>query len=229
MRAARALPGSRLQPSAGQKQLRVARSSAPYIYVLAGPNGSGKSTLAAQLRVEIPGAPKIWINADEIAARLRDETPGNINIALAAAIEADRLRHAALDAARDLITETVMSDGLRWVPFFQKAVARGYRIVLYFVTTRDAAINVARVRARVKRGGHDVPEARIRSRYKKVMEEVLPKILPLTYEAYIFDNSESERSDSSPCLIAVYRDGGLKLRAEARNSAILGWLNGLKR
>lgn len=207
----------------------MARSSTPYIYILAGPNGSGKSTLAAQLRAEIPGAPKIWINADEIAARLRAESSGNTHIALAAAIEADRLRHAALDAGRDLITETVMSDGLRWVPFFQKAAARGYRIVLYFVTTSDAAINVARVRARVAHGGHDVPEARIRSRYKKVMEEVLPMVLPLTYTASIFDNSQSERNNSSPCLIAVYRDGRLRLRAEARDSALRGWLKGLMR
>ena len=139
------------------------------------------------------------------------------------------MRHAALDAGRDFITETVMSDGLRWVPFFQKATTRGYRIVLYFVTTCDAAINIARVRARVARGGHGVPEARIRSRYKKVMEEVLPMVLPLTYAASIFDNSQSERNDSSPCLIAVYRDGRLRLRAEARNNALRGWLTGLMR
>ena len=203
----------------------MARSSPPFLYVIAGPNGSGKSTLAAQLRAEIPGAPKIWINADEIAIRLRDESSDKADKALAAAIEADRLRHAALEAGRDLITETVMSSA-RWAPFFQKAAARGYRIVLYFVTTSDAAINVARVRARVERGGHDVPEARIRSRYKKVMEDVLPSVLPLTHMAYFFDNSGSA---SGKHLVAVYRDGRLRLRAEARGSKLAGWLAGLMR
>ena len=138
----------------------------PTLYVLAGPNGSGKSTLASRLRNAFKG---IWINADEIVARMRAESPGNTNIPLAAAIEADRLRQSALDAGADFITETDMSDEARWLPFFQKAKARGYRITLYFVTTSDPAINVARVRIRVKMGEHAMPEDRIHSRYKKVM------------------------------------------------------------
>jgi len=203
----------------------VAPRSPPTLYVIAGPNGSGKSTLAAQLRAEIATPLGIWINADEIAARMRAESSGNTDKSLAAAIEADRLRHATLDAGRDLITETVMSDA-RWVLFFQKAKARGYRIALYFVTTSDPAINVARVGARVALGGHAVPEERIRSRYEKVMRSVLRRVLPLTNKAYLFDNSGVE---TGMRLIAVYRDGRLILRDEARNSALAGWPAGLMR
>lgn len=203
----------------------MARKPPPTLYVIAGPNGSGKSTLAAQLRAEFATPPGIWINADEIAVRLRAESSGNTDKSFAAALEANRLRHAMLDAGRDLITETVMSD-TRWVLFFQKAKARGYRIALYFVTTSDPAINVARVRTRAALGGHAVPEDRIRSRYDKVMESVLPRVLPLTHKAYLFDNSGVE---SAMRLIAVYRDGRLTLRDEARDSALAGWLAGLMR
>ncbi len=119
-----------------------------------------------------------------------------------------------------------MSDDARWVPFFQKAKAREYRIALYFVTTSDPAINIARVRARVALGGHAVPEERIRSRYEKVMESVLPRVLPLTHKAYLFDNSGVE---TGMHLIAFYRDGRLIRRDEAQSSALAGWLAGLMR
>ena len=188
--------------------------------MIAGPNGSGKSTLAAQLRAEIATSPGIWINADEIAARMRAESSDDGDESLAAAIEADRLRHLALDAGRDLITETVMSD-LRWELFFLKAKGLGYRIALYFVTTSDPTINIERVRTRVALGGHDVPEDRIRSRYDKVMEGVLPRVLPLTDKAYLFDNSGVE---AGMRLIAVYRDGHLMRRDEASSSALGAWL-----
>ena len=156
----------------------MAAESPPTLYVLAGPNGSGESTLAAQLLAAVATPPARWINADEIALRMRAETCDDTDKSLAAAIEADRLRNAALDAGQDLITETVMSDD-RWVLFFEQAKARGYRIALYFVTTCDPAINVARVRTRVALGGHAVSEDRIRSRYAKVMERVLPRVLLL--------------------------------------------------
>ena len=191
--------------------------------MLAGPNGSGKSTLAAQLRQTAGGTAGIWINADEIAARMRTESSGNANYALAAAIEADLLRHAALDAGHDLITETVMSHD-RWVLFFEKAKARGYRIALYFVTTCEPAINVARVRERVASGGHDVPEARIRARYARVMEKVLPRVLPLTDKTYVFDNSSVETGLD---LLAVYAGGVFTLRPAARTSHLHGWLTWL--
>ncbi len=194
-------------------------------YVIAGPNGSGKSTLAAQLRAETATSPGIWVNADEIAARLHAESSGNADQSLAAAIEADRLRHAALDTGQNLITETVMSDP-RWELFFRKAKVRGYRIALYFVTTSDPAINVARVSARVALGGHTVPENRIRSRYDKVMKRMLPLVLPLTDRAYLFDNSGVE---AGMLLIAVYRDGRLIVREEAQVSSLAGWLAALDR
>ena len=178
----------------------------------------------AQLRERFSTSLGVWINADEIAARMQAESRGTVGISLAAAIEADRLRHAALDAGRDLITETVMSDEARWASFFKKARQRGYRVALYFVTTADPEINVARVRTRVAMGGHAVPEERIRSRYRKVMQTVLPGILPLVDKAYLFDNGSVE---AGMRLIAVYREGRVILRDEARDSELAGWLTSL--
>ena len=51
-------------------------------------------------------------------------------------------------------------------------------------------INVGRVATRVKKGGHNVPEEKTRSRYERSLSNLHEAIL-LSDRAYIFDNSES--------------------------------------
>lgn len=75
------------------------------------------------------------------------------------------MRWALLSQRISFIAETVMSDRGRWLRFLGEARANGYRVVLYFVTTQDPAINVHRVTQRVKLGGHPVDPEKIVSRY----------------------------------------------------------------
>jgi predicted ABC-type ATPase len=49
-------------------------------------------------------------------------------------------------------------------------------------------LNVERVRLRVSKGGHDVPEAKIRARWKRSLEQ-LPWFLEQADQAALFDNS----------------------------------------
>ena len=74
--------------------------------------------------------------------------------------------------------------------FMRKAREKGFRIYLYYVSTSSPEINVGRVATRVQRGGHDVPEDKIRSRYYRSLEQ-LHKAILLSDRAYIFDNSGS--------------------------------------
>ena len=41
----------------------------------------------------------------------------------------------------------------------------GFEIVLVYIGTNNVETNLARIRARVLAGGHDVPEADVRRRY----------------------------------------------------------------
>lgn len=67
----------------------------------------------------------------------------------------------------------------------------GYRIYLYFVSTKDVQINIKRVAQRVLQGGHDVPTEKIEKRYIKSLENLYDTI-KLCDRAYLFDNSEEE-------------------------------------
>jgi predicted ABC-type ATPase len=57
-----------------------------------------------------------------------------------------------------------------------------------FVLTASASLNVARIRARVAAGGHDVPEAKVRARYTRSLGN-LPELVALSDIAIVLDNT----------------------------------------
>ena len=85
--------------------------------------------------------------------------------------------------------ETVMSHTSK-LDFMRAAREHGFRIYLYYISTSSPEINVGRVATRVIKGGHDVPEDKIKSRYERSLRNLHEAIL-LSDRAYIFDNSES--------------------------------------
>lgn len=125
----------------------------PVLTIIAGPNGSGKTTMVSQLlRIGTLG---ILVNADDIAASLsrrKGEPASSLDTQWEAAVSAEEMRWALLDQGISFATETVMSDRLRWTRFIEAARLRGYRIVLYFITTVNPSINVKRVEARIRLG-----------------------------------------------------------------------------
>lgn len=108
-----------------------------------------------------------------------------------ASVAADFIRRKLLDARADFTFETVMSSPDK-VTLLAAARARGYRTYLYYVATEDPAINVSRVRQRVRAGGHAVPEDKIVSRYHRSLGLLFDAVRE-TNRAYLFDNSGPER------------------------------------
>ncbi len=107
-----------------------------------------------------------------------------------ASVAADFLRHKLLEAGVSFTFETVMSSPDK-VELLQKAQQKGYRTYLYYVATDDPAINISRVRHRVKMGGHSVPEDKIVSRYERSLH-LLMEAIRHTNRAYLFDNSKHQ-------------------------------------
>ena len=130
---------------------------------------------------------------DEEAACLRF-TDGKLSFyevivnAYFASVAADFLRQKLLEKRISFSFETVMSSPDK-VALLEKAQALGYRTYLYYIATDDPAINVARVRARVHLGGHDLPEDKIVSRYARSLDLLLAAAKH-TNRAYLFDNSQ---------------------------------------
>lgn len=120
----------------------------------------------------------------EASLSLRVPQPHN---AYLASVLADAIRRQLLDEKHTFTFETVMSSGDK-VEFMREARGRGYRVYLYFVATDDPAINVDRVRRRVRQGGHPVPAKKIRERYVRSIGW-MTEACSVAHRAYVFDNS----------------------------------------
>ena len=92
-----------------------------------------------------------------------------------------------LNIVQQFTIETVLSDK-RKLDYIRCAKNLGYRIYLYFISTKDVQINIKRVSQRVAQGGHDVPREKIEKRYAKSLENLYDTI-KLCDRAYLFDNS----------------------------------------
>ena len=65
---------------------------------------------------------------------------------------------------------------------------RGFDVELVYVGTADVKINLDRILDRVAAGGHDVPEADVRRRAKRSIENA-PAAAALCDFVFVFDNS----------------------------------------
>jgi len=149
----------------------------PIVLVFAGPNGSGKTTVTKSISTF-----GTYVNADDlkIEYNLTD---------VEAAKAADVLRNDLLNKGVDFSFETVLSTE-RNLLLMQRAKALGYEVKCIYVLTCDENINILRVRERVKSGGHDVPENKIRGRYHRALA-LLPKVVSVCDNIIIYDNSQT--------------------------------------
>lgn len=113
------------------------------------------------------------------------------------------LRDSLLETCSKFTFETVMSHKEK-LGFIKTAKEKGFRIYLYFVSLEDPSLNIERVASRVELGGHDVPEDKIKQRYKRCMDLLFDAVI-LSDKVYFFDNSYS-----TPKMFALVENGQLQ-------------------
>jgi predicted ABC-type ATPase len=158
----------------------------PVLIIIAGPNGSGKTSITQQILKHEWLEDSIYINPDNIAK----DTFGDWNspeAVMKAAQLATQIREDCIKSGKSLIFETVLSADDK-ITFIQKAKDHGYFIRLFFVGTDSPTINAARIAQRVMEGGHDVPIAKIISRYSKSIANCCVAA-KMADRAYLYDNS----------------------------------------
>jgi predicted ABC-type ATPase len=179
----------------------------PSIYVLAGTNGAGKSSVAgAALRKG--GAD--YFNPDEVT---RDHLAAHPGITLETAnswawTEGTRLLERAIVERRDFTFETTLG-GNTITALLERAVESGLHVHVWYVGLDSPELHLARVRARVAKGGHDIPEAKIRERYDRSRTNLV-RLLPKLNSLHLYDNSEEgdpAREGPKPKLILHVGDG----------------------
>ena len=94
---------------------------------------------------------------------------------------------ASIRAHQTVGVETVLSTS-KYRRLVIEAKARRFEVRIIYILLDSPERNVERVRLRVEKGGHAVPEDKIRERYEKSLDQ-LPWFLDQAEQAWIFDNS----------------------------------------
>jgi len=134
-----------------------------------------------------------YVNADEIAKSL--PAGGGQEIAASRILIKEWERYQA-DRADFAVETTLASRSLAGK--IRRLRAVGYEIRLIFLWLPSADVAIARVKDRVARGGHAIPEATIRRRYAAGLKNLRELYLPLANSSTILYN----REDADPLLVA---------------------------
>jgi predicted ABC-type ATPase len=165
----------------------VAKATGPAcIYVLAGTNGAGKSSVGGAAIREKGGD---YFNPDEATRRIRAANPhvSERDANVAAWQEGKRLLEDAISRRLVFAIETTLG-GETMTALLLRALSEGIEVRMWYVALATPELHIARVRARVARGGHDIPEGRIRERYVRSRVNLI-RLLPQLTELRMFDNS----------------------------------------
>lgn len=159
----------------------------PRIYVLAGVNGGGKSSIGG---AEFRASGADYYNPDETARELMIARPG-LTPAEANA-EAWRIGRTLLERAirehLDFAFETTLG-GNTITRLLAEAAKSGFEILVWYVGLASPELHIERVADRVRRGGHDIPEDVIRSRYQRSRMNLI-QLLPSLASLRVYDNSD---------------------------------------
>ena len=166
----------------------MAESASPAgIYVLAGTNGAGKSSLIGAV-IERQGVE--FYNPDAAARRIRERAPAMspTEANSAAWHQGRRLLERAIAERLTFAFETTLG-GATITALLERALAAGLEVRVWYVGLATPELHLARVRARVARGGHDIPEADIRRRFHDGRLNLV-RLLPRLTELRVYDNSQ---------------------------------------
>lgn len=184
----------------------------PRLLVLAGTNGAGKSSIGGAFLRQSGGA---YFNPDEVARAMRAADPSLDAVAANGRAWAvgRRLLEEALRDRRDFAFETTLG-GRTIAALLHAAARRGFEVRIWYAGLATPELHVARVAARVRGGGHDIPEDTIRRRYDASRRNLIA-LLPRVTELTVHDNS----AESDP---AAGRAPRPTLVLHVRRSTILG-------
>ena len=158
----------------------------PRLYIISGCNGAGKTTASYSLLPEMLDC-KEFVNSDEFAKSHSPFDPSQ------ASIQASRYMllkvRYLLKRNEDFAVETTLATRtlLKIVKAAQDA---GYTVTLLYFWLNSPELAIARVKARVATGGHNIPEETIRRRYNVGIDYFFNIYAPISERWILADNSQ---------------------------------------
>lgn len=184
------------------------------IIVIAGVNGAGKSSVVG---ATIRAAGGAYFNPDEETRALLEDRP-ELTRAAANALAwqlGKRGLERAIETNADFTFETTLG-GATITRLLERAADNGLEVIMRYVGLDSAERHIARVAARVRRGGHHIDDSRIRQRYSASREHLV-RLVPRLSELIVYDNSAerdpNERKAPAPTVLLEMENGRIRFVA----------------
>lgn len=192
----------------------------PTILVAAGTNGAGKSSIVQPFIERAGGA---YFNPDQHARELIERgIPLRDANARAWARGFDQLS-SAVEHGTSFAFETTL--GGHSIPFqLMRALAFRRRVVILYIGLASPELHMQRIRERVARGGHDIPQEKVLQRYEDSRRNLL-SFIGSDATIRVWDNS-TQSADGKPTFAQeVFRieKRNLRLPRDADPNLIPGW------
>lgn len=159
----------------------------PVIFVLAGVNGAGKSSVGGRHLESLGIGKDDWYNPDDATRHYVAEGLPLEEANSRAWHEGRERLEIALARGRSHAFETTL--GGNSIPALLARAADTHDVVMWFCGLDSPERHIARVRARVARGGHHIEDAKIRARYESSVRNLI-NLLPYLALLSVYDNSK---------------------------------------
>lgn len=156
----------------------------PELIIIAGANGVGKTTFARPYVAEFGFD---FLNADDIAKTLADAGDPSPMIA-AGRVFFEKLNQA-LDNQLSIVVETTLS-GSYINKVAKRAKGLGYKIKLIYIFIESPEACVERVKIRIVKGGHEVPEEDVKRRFYRSLSNFWDNFREMSDEWILYFNGE---------------------------------------
>jgi predicted ABC-type ATPase len=210
--------------AARQQEAAPSVSPRAEITVLAGVNGAGKSSIGGAYLRERGGE---YFNPDEIARVAIAASPGVAQPEANAFAwqEGKRRLEAAIATHSSFAFETTLG-GATITQLLLQAAAHGAVLRIWFAGLDSVELHLRRVAARVKKGGHDIPESDIRRRWAGSHANLI-RLIPHVTDLRVYDNS-AERDPAAgappePQLVLSIEERQLTFPRDGRVASTPQW------
>lgn len=182
----------------------------PTYTIFAGVNGAGKTSIYKSIYYDENKDEK-RINTDEMVARIGSWRDSNLQMKCVR--EAVKLIRQYINNNISFNQETTLS-GNSIVKNINNAKKKGFYIVMNYIGVESPEIAKERVKIRVSKGGHGIPDADVERRYYESLKN-LQRVIDICDEINVYDNTEMFKE------IVNIKNGNILWKA----NSIPSWVN----
>lgn len=139
----------------------------PVLLIVAGPNGSGKSSVYANADLEWEGR-SVWIvNPDLLPASISEvEARPLLDENLVAVQRIESWLDTSINVHKTIGVETELSTD-KYRRLVDAARTLGFAVWIIYVILDSPERSIERIKLRIAKGGHPVPDDKVRMRYER--------------------------------------------------------------